>query len=203
MDAATLKPTLLPLAADVGVIDLEQRRIDAVVAGDGRAFAQLVAPHLPMLYRVAARGCGRDLAEDAVQDTLAIAFERITTYQPGTSFKSWLAAIAAQRAWTTVRGEIRRKRREDVAIVPEQPSTPEQEARARQLAERVQAALQKLPEKRRLAATMRLDAGLSYAEIAEAIGSTEGSARVLVHMALKALREDLGDLAAGAGGKAQ
>ena len=172
----------------------ERRQIAAVRSGDGRAFAALVEPHLPMLLRVAARGCGGALAEDAVQDTLAIAYQRIDSYRPGTSFRSWLATIAAQRAWTTVRGEMRRRQREEAATPRDKPATPEQQVRAQRLAKRVRVALAKLPEKRRLAATMRLDGGLSYAEIAAAIGSTEGSTRVLVHMALKSLREELSDL---------
>jgi RNA polymerase sigma-70 factor, ECF subfamily len=184
------------------IAELERRRIEAVLAGDHQAFAALVGPHLPMLYRVAARGCGHTMAEDAVQDTLTIAFQKLSIYRPGTSLKSWLASIAAQRAWTSLRGEIRRRQREQAADVSEQPSTPEQNVRANQLAERVNSALAKLPEKRRLAATMRLDAGLSYTEIAEAIGSTEGSARVLVHMALKSLREELADVMDGTGPQA-
>jgi RNA polymerase sigma-70 factor (ECF subfamily) len=59
---------------------------------------------------------------------------------------------------------------------------------------RVREALSKLPSKRRQVVLLRLDAGLSYAEIAQVVGSTEGSARVLVHLALKELREALADL---------
>ena len=176
------------------VIDLEQRRINAVLQGDGRAFAALVRPHLAMLYRVAARGCGAALAEDVVQDSLSIAYQRLGEYQPGTSLKSWLASIVARRAWTSLRSEIRRRKREQNAGQSDQPTTPEDELRASQLAKRIDLALAELPPKRRLAVTMRLDAGLSYGEIAEAIGSTEGSTRVLVHMALKALRAQLVDL---------
>jgi RNA polymerase sigma-70 factor (ECF subfamily) len=61
----------------------------------------------------------------------------------------------------------------------------------------VRDALALLPEKRRAVAMLRLDAELSYAEIAQAVGTTEGSARVLVHMALKELREQLADLVQG------
>lgn len=194
MKAGVMQPNLVQLQPLDDAAVLEKKRVAAVISGDSRAFAALVRPHMAMLLRVAARGCGPNMAEDAVQDTLAIAYERIHTYTPGTSLKSWLAAIAAQRAWTTLRGELRRKKREEAAVVSEHPSTPEQDVRAKQLAQRVNVALANLPEKRRLAAMMRLDAGLSYAEIAEAIGSTEGSARVLVHMALKTLRAELSDI---------
>lgn len=201
--AATL-PTLdrvhaTPLAAPT-LEQAERSLIDAALAGDGRAFAELVRPHLPMLYRVAARGCGKTMAEDAVQETLSIAFQRLSNYTPGTALKSWLASIAAQRAWTAVRGEIRRRARESAAAITQDPTTPEEDLRATQLAKRINEALAKLPDKRRQAALLRLDAGLSYSEIATAIDSTEGSARVMVHMALRALRAELGDLLQPDGG---
>ncbi|MBI3200491.1 MAG: sigma-70 family RNA polymerase sigma factor [Myxococcales bacterium] len=176
-------------------MSLEHELIARALDGDGRAFAGLVEPHLPVLYRIAARACrDRALAEDAVQEALTLAFERLSGYQPGTSFRAFLAAFAVRRAQTLLRGERRRRTREDAADAPSSLPNPADLARAHQAAERVRTALEALPEKRRAVAMLRLDAGLSYAEIAQAVGTTEGSARVLVHMALKELREQLADL---------
>jgi len=71
---------------------------------------------------------------------------------------------------------------------------------AAQQASRVRAVLAGMPEKRREAALLRLDAGLSFAEIARTLDTTEGSARVLVHLALKELREHLSELLESRGG---
>ena len=49
-----------------------------------------------------------------------------------------------------------------------------------------------MPKKRRMAAILRLDAGMDYAEIASALGTSLGSTRVLVHLALKDLKHALG-----------
>ena len=148
-----------------------------------------------MLYRIAARSCGnRALAEDAVQEALTIAYRKLDRYQPGSSLRSFLAAIAARQARTLLRGERRRKVREDAAEPPEHDPGPAELLGAERAAQRIRDALALLPKKRREVALLRLDGGLSYAEIAEAVGSTEGSARVLVHMALKELREQLGDM---------
>ncbi|MEY3015235.1 MAG: hypothetical protein RIT45_3970 [Pseudomonadota bacterium] len=162
--------------------------------GDGRAFAELVRPHVAMLLRVAARAA-RDpgIAEDAVQEALDIAARELDRYQPGTSVRAWLARITATRAMTLVRGESRRRIREEVAEAPAAIATPDAVLQARQLADRIDAVLQALPEKRRIAAMLRLDGGMDYAEIAEAIDSTEASARALVHLAVKALREGLAE----------
>lgn len=179
-------------------MSLEHELIARALDGDGRAFASLVEPHLALLYRVAARACGdRALAEDAVQDALTLAYERLSTYQPGTSFRAFLAAYAVRKAQTLLRGERRRRVREEGAEAPQGLPGPVDLVRASQAAVRVRDALAKLPEKRRAVAMLRLDAELSYAEIAEAVGTTEGSARVLVHMALKELRGQLADLVRG------
>jgi RNA polymerase sigma-70 factor (ECF subfamily) len=179
-------------------VSLEHELIARARDGDGRAFASLVEPHLAVLYRITARACGdRALAEDAVQDALTLAYERLSTYQPGTSFRAFLAAYSVRKAQTLLRGERRRRAREESSDPPEHLPGPAELVRASHAAERVRAALSRLPEKRRAAAMLRLDAELSYAEIAQAVGSTEGSARVLVHMALKELREQLADLVTG------
>jgi RNA polymerase sigma-70 factor (ECF subfamily) len=173
----------------------EQRLIRSALAGDGRAFRDLVEPHLAMLHRVAARVSGdRQLAEDAVQETLALSYQRLPSYRHETPFKAFLAAIAATQAHTLARSERRRKGRERSADAPESPGNPEEIARAAATADAVREVLQQLPKKRREAALLRLDAGLSYREIGDALGSSEGSARVLVHMALKELRQRLSHL---------
>lgn len=179
-------------------VSVEHELIARALDGDGKAFATLVEPHLSLLYRIAARACGdRSLAEDAVQDALALTHERLARYQPGTSFRAFLAAHAVRRAQTLLRGERRRRVREESADAPENLPGPAELVRAAHAARRVRDALATLPEKRRSVAMLRLDAGLSYAEIAEAVGTTEGSARVLVHMAMKELRSELADLVAG------
>ena len=173
----------------------ERRTIEAALHGDGLAFRRLVEPHLPMLLRIAMRvGGNRALAEDAVQETLTLSYKRLLSYRHEASFKAFLAAIAARQAHTLARTERRRAKREHQAAAPERSATPEQELHGAAAARSVRAALAAMPEKRRAAALLRLDAGLSYREIAEALDSTEGSARVLVHKALKELRERLADL---------
>ena len=57
---------------------------------------------------------------------------------------------------------------------------------------RVRAVLADLPEKQRLSVSLRIFEGLSFREIGETIGSTEGSARVNYHHGIQRLRELLG-----------
>jgi RNA polymerase sigma-70 factor (ECF subfamily) len=181
--------------SEARTVSLEHELVARALDGDGQAFATLVEPHLPMLYRIAARACGeRALAEDAVQEALALAHERLDRYTPGTSLRAYLATYAVRQAQTLVRGERRRRTRELVADPPQHLPGPAQMLEAQRAAARVRKALAEMPEKRRAVVMLRLDAGMSYAEIAEATGSSEGSARVLVHLALKELSAALADL---------
>jgi RNA polymerase sigma factor (sigma-70 family) len=175
-------------------VSIEHELLARALDGDGRAFATLVEPHLPMLYRIAARACGSSaMAQDAVQETLTLFFDRLEQYTPGTSLRSFLASIAVRQARTLLRGEQRRRQREDTSAPPEAAPDPSQLLAAERLGRKIRDALSTMPKKRQEVALLRLDAGLSYAEIAEAVGSTEGSARVLVHLALQDLRELLKD----------
>ncbi len=169
---------------------VEHELIARSLDGDGRAFSNLVAPHLPMLYRIAARACGdRALAEDAVQEALTIAYTSLARYQPGSSLKAFLAAIAVQRAQTLLRSERRRKNNEGHAGDARREPEPAELVETERLARRLRQALGALPPKRQRVVLLRLDAGLSYAEIAGALSTSESSARVLVHLALKELRQ--------------
>lgn len=173
----------------------EARLLKKALDGDGSAFATLVEPHLELLYRIAGRAAGSAaLAEDAVQEALEIVHRRLGRYEPGTSFKAFVAAIAVRRARTLLRAELRRSRREAATPDGQRPPTPADLFAAEETASRIRTALAALPEKRQRVVLLRLDAGLGYAEIATAVGTTEGSARVLVHHALRDLSEKLKDL---------
>lgn len=160
--------------------------------GDGRAFACLVEPHLPLLFRIAARVTrDRALAEDAVQETLALAFGRLRELQPDVALRSFLAAVAARQAHTLARSERRRSLREDAAEGPTAVPGPDDALRLAHVERALRDALCSLSEKRREALLLRLDAGLSHRELAEALHTTEGAARVLVHDAMAALKAEL------------
>jgi len=60
--------------------------------------------------------------------------------------------------------------------------TSREAARAREMLER-------LPEKQRLSVSLRIDEGLSFREIGEVIGSSEGAARVNYFHGIRRLRE--------------
>ncbi len=160
-------------------------------AGDGEALDALVARHHRSVYGVALRIVGEpDAAEDVVQDTFVKALSALDGFRGDASFRTWLLRIAANTATSWGRRQTRRR---EVALAPAErlpgPGSPERDAVLRTETERVESALAELPEKQRLAVSLRLQEDLSHRQIAEIIGSTEGAVRVNYHLGIKRLRE--------------
>jgi RNA polymerase sigma-70 factor (ECF subfamily) len=107
------------------------------------------------------------------------------------SFKTWLLRIALNSARSIGR---RKGRRREVALelveeTPAESTDAVERIGMASEAKKMEALLQKLPEKQRLSVTLRLQQGLSYEEIAAALDCSEGAARVNYHLGLKRLRE--------------
>ncbi len=163
-----------------------------VRAGDDRAFGVLVDRHHAGVYRLALSMVSDvGTAQDVTQDAFLKAYSAIATFRGDAAFRSWLFTIAANEA----RGQLRRQgRRKESSIDSVQPvaseaASPEEEAIRSQESARARTALQLLPEKQRLSVSLRIDEGLSFREIGEVIGSSEGAARVNYFHGIRRLRE--------------
>jgi RNA polymerase sigma-70 factor (ECF subfamily) len=169
-----------------GTASIEATLVARAVRGDGEAFARLVRPHLAAMHRVAGRLAGGAFAEDAVQEALTLAWERLGELRAGTPVAALLMGMTARRAATLARGERRRGGREEAhgGALFGGSARPDEVLEARRLRTAIDEALAAMPAKRREALVLRLDGALSDRDIAAAIGSTEGSVRVLVHHAL-------------------
>lgn len=170
-------------------LERERRLVQRALGGDGRAFAELVEPHLDRCFRLAVRSCGdRALGEEAVQEALTLAHRDLARYEPGTSLRGWLCALAMRSAATLARSERRRNARELAAVPPERLHSAEAILQARELSRSVDLALAGLSEKRREAALLRYDGGLNSREIAEVMGISDAAVRQLLSEATKVLR---------------
>jgi RNA polymerase sigma-70 factor (ECF subfamily) len=68
---------------------------------------------------------------------------------------------------------------------------PDQEAMAGEAKRKVDATLKAMPNKQRTAFLLRNHQGLSIADIAQVMKTTEGTVRVYLHRAVAALRQSL------------
>jgi len=132
-----------------------------------------------------------DLAQDVAQEALLKAFRGLGGFRGDAAFRTWLLTITANAARSVLRRRSRMKETEldgTRPIASEGPDPSEQAVVAREAAE-ARALLAKLPEKQRLSVQLRVDEGLSFKEIGEVIGSSEGAARVNYFHGIHRLRE--------------
>jgi RNA polymerase sigma-70 factor (ECF subfamily) len=161
-------------------------------AGDERAIDLLVGRYLKDVYAVTGRLLSdRELAQDAAQDALISAVKGLARFRGDASFRTWIMRIAMNSARSVAR---RRTRRREVSLEVVAESVDDGTDVATQAVRHDEAAralelLAKLPEKQRMAVTLRVQQGLSYQEIGAVLDCAEGAARVNYHLGVKRLRE--------------
>jgi RNA polymerase sigma-70 factor, ECF subfamily len=160
--------------------------------GDERAATELVERHAPALARFAV-SCGeRNDVDELVQDTFVRAFASLDGFRGESSFRTWLFTIERRLLLDRRRSE---KRRRDKTEIQEADAATEYDALDAVVADETQKKLQeavgRLSPTQREVFTLRVAEGLSYKEIAEVAGTTEGAARVHYHNAMRAVKEFL------------
>ena len=177
-------------ASDEAITDAELVRRGR--EGDEIALGKLVDRHQAAAFRVALSLVGDgDLAQDVVQDAFLRAFRALGGFRGDATFRTWLLTITANAARGALRRQGRRgeARLEAAGPVPAEDMDPHENVAVAEAAERARALLQELPEKQRLAVQLRIDEGLSFREIGDVIGSSEGAARVNYFHGIHRLRE--------------
>ena len=158
--------------------------------GDQRAAAELVHRHAGPVGRfLYASGASASDVDDLVQDTFFRAFRGLEGWRAEASFRSWLFTIGGN----LLRDEFRkRKGRQMVPLddrdLPDR-ADPEADLAAAEAEQRVRDGLATLPRLQREVFLRRVQQGGDYEEIAMALGTTPGAARVHYHHAVKRLKE--------------
>lgn len=129
----------------------------------------------------------RASAEDAVQDALVKAWRRDLRLA---SLAGWVAVVAANDA----RSGLRRRKSEDRALERLQLSTPDVAAEgAGSDVVDVARALAKLSRRQREVAVLHYYLALTVAEVAAALGVSQGTVKTMLHRARAALASALGE----------
>ncbi len=131
---------------------------------------------------------GREAARDVVQDAFAEALRKRETFRGEGPLEAWIWRIALRIALT-------RKATESSlpSVDVGEPALPDAE-RDPQLAD----ALRRLPPRRRLVVFLRYFGDLSYAQIAEVCGISEGTVAATLAQAHEELLHTLGERGASA-----
>ena len=169
-------------------------------AGDRTAVDTLFARYLPPLRRWASGRLprwARDMADtqDLVQDTLLQTFKGIGSFE--LQNEGALHAYLRQAVMNRIRDEIRkRRRRPEAAALDSQQVDPEpsplEQAIGQQTVERYETALSRLREEDRDLVIGRIELGLTFEELAEAVGKpSSDAARKAAQRALVKLIEEM------------
>lgn len=160
--------------------------------GDERAATALVERHANALARYIGSLGERDAAEEVVQDTFVRAFSSLDTFRGESSLRTWLFTIA--RRLVVDRRRAQRRKREVNNLDDVDAATGYNALDnliANEARKKVWGAVGKLSPTQREVFLLRVNEGLSYKEIAEVAGTTEGAARVHYHNALRTVKENL------------
>jgi RNA polymerase sigma-70 factor, ECF subfamily len=188
-------------------VDQDQALVDRARRGDGDAFGDLVLAYQHRIVNFT-RALVSDAAdaEDVAQEAFMRAFRGLKGFRGGSSFKTWLYQIATNTARThlTRRRDRPEQAAGDPAATPEafgQPSTGEDLEAAVIHRDRLDRALQALPEDLRVAVVLRDVDGLDYAEIAQVLEVPMGTVESRIFRGRARLRALIIEPAAASGAR--
>ena len=161
--------------------------LDRARQGDEAAFAQIFSRHQRAIYRYAAHMCGRDAADDVVQETFLVVLRGVTGYDPDRSpVAGYLFGIARH----LVLKRLARTRASAAESLDEQPvdlchdgESVLDELTRREAIEAVRGAVQSLPPVYREVIVLCEIEGIDYATAASVMQCPIGTIRSRLHRA--------------------
>ncbi|AHX13631.1 RNA polymerase sigma factor RpoE [Dyella jiangningensis] len=186
----------------MGENELDSALVERVQQGDKRAFDLLVRKYQHKVIGLVSRYVkNQSESEDIAQEAFIRAWRAIGSFRGESAFYTWLYKIAVNTAKNHLVAMGRRPPADDIAIddavfVPgadrmQETATPERELMRQEIEQTVFSTVQSLPEELRTAITLREVDGLSYEEIAEAMGCPIGTVRSRIFRAREAIDEKL------------
>jgi RNA polymerase sigma factor (sigma-70 family) len=165
-----------------GLGDEERRWLAAFRDGDRSAFQVLLSPHLAPLFALARRQTkDSHHAEDLLQEVLVRAFLGLRSFRGDSGLRTWLFRILVRLATEPERwSRAAPPPLLDVDVPDLWLEPPEQGAMSRELGQRLDEAMERLPPRQRAALHLRAVAGMDYAGVAEVLECSPGAARMLV-----------------------
>lgn len=181
--------------------------VNRALNGETEAFDVLVDRYSGLVYQMAYGVLSnQEDAEDAAQETFVRAFQALEKFRGESSFKTWLCRIAINAARNKRRWYAIRARDSHVSLdepvegnedemsreLPDDRLAPDRLVAGAELSERLNAALEQLPEGIRQAVVMYNIEEMSYEEIASALDCKMGTVKSRISRGRDELRRLLG-----------
>lgn len=178
-------------------MDDQKELLKRARSGDGDAFAELCAPFSGMVYRHCLQMLGRQAdAQDAAQETMLRAYRAIPRFLGQSGVASWLYRIAHNTCLDMLKKPQRKREVSSMEQMREagfEPraagDTPETAYEKKAEAQRLLAAIAKLPQDQQTLLNLRYGENYSYEELARATGLREGTVKSKLSRAKDRLQE--------------
>lgn len=176
--------------------------------GDDRAFTLLFERHKRPLYTYILRSCGRpDIADELLQDVFLRVINSASNYKPSAKFTTWLYRIARNACIDAARKRSRAQvyslqnsaAGDDSGdsfqdrLVDDDARSGDIDADRKAFRDRLQRALEKLPEEQREVFLLREISGLTFREVAQIMDAPLPTIKSRMRYALEALRRELAE----------
>lgn len=166
----------------------------AYSAGERAAFRELFERYAPLLQRTMARDLRSvEEANDLVQQTFLHLHRSRLDFEPGRKLKPWIFTIALNLKREFFR---RSKRRHETSLEDDRVAEPFEGPRGQERSDasrETARALSGLSREQREVIELHWFGGLSFPEVAEAVGSTVAAVKVRAHRGYVALRARLSE----------
>ena len=149
-------------------------------------FQVLLDAHGAVVHRFLVAAVGPIDADDCFQETFIAALRAYPDLESDRNLRGWLLRVAQRKALDAHRAAARRAVPADVLEEAAAAPSPEPVDGEPELWAQVRA----LPEKQRMGVFLRSVAGLSYADVATALGCSQAAARRNVFEGLERLRKE-------------
>lgn len=171
----------------------EKDLICRAARGDAEAFRQLVEAYQTPAYRLAARMCGPDSAEDVTQEAFLAAWRALPEFRGDCRFSTWLYRLVSNAAIDCLRREKKHRDTGDVddLELPDGGPSLQEQAERSDTRDAVRRALDRLSLEHRQVLLLRFMQELDYGEIARALDISEGTVKSRINRAKSKLREVL------------
>jgi len=183
--------------------EVDQQLVVRAQAGDKRAFELLVIKYQRKVERLLSRIIrNQDEIQDVAQESFIKAYRALANFRGDSAFYTWLYRISVntaknylvsqgRRAPTSTGYDAEEAEGFEDAVGLRDNATPDAQLMSKQIAEIVNATIDKLPEELRTAITLREIEGLSYEEIAQTMDCPIGTVRSRIFRAREAVAEQL------------
>jgi RNA polymerase sigma-70 factor, ECF subfamily len=176
----------------------DSRCIERFLAGDNRAFEQLVFRYQRRIYNLALRYLRvPEEAQEVTQEVFVKVFRSLKNFRGDAKFSTWLYMVAANHCKNRLKYLKRRHYFDGESLdapLGDDPDAPvrqyaadepdaAQQVETGQLQQAVRAAIDKLADDHREAVVLRDLQGLSYEEISEITGQAVGTVKSRIHRA--------------------